>query len=314
MSDTSAIFGLVVNSIFVIILSTILFLSLKRVPSTGQRIVIPLVLGSMGVFFIALNNPYLSILAYWGIPACILNAAISVVEHIWGPVFKTHTVAAGSFLTFLFSAYLTLQVMPLFINQGVSLVSQNPFLFNVILMAIFSLIYSLLLFSCMASLPLFCSCPLKWDRRESTTGTSGTGRTAVAIPGKKWMSVCMSGLLLVFTVPLLLLFAGNILSGACSGYECGIISVKDLGYSEPDEGTIIHLTDEKIREYPQLGVALKTGETKLPSCTMEFRMSDAGFFNATTYFEYQGTYYTARVNHYAGYECRRGISFTAVEQ
>jgi len=314
MAESSIFFGLIIHGFFVLILSSILFVLLRRVPSSGQRIIIPLALGGTGIFCVALNNPYLYILAYWAIPACLINTAVSILEHTGAPVFNIHAIAAGSLIIYLFSAYLGLKVMSLFALMDASLVSKNTVFLQFFLLAIFSLFFSCLLFYCIAYRPVFCRCLPLQDRPDSTAGTPVTERTTNSIPGKKWRVIFMLGLLLAITVSLFLLFVGNVLSGACSGYECGTLIVMNLGDTEPAEGTIIHLADEKIREYPPLGDALKTGETKLSSCTMELRMNDAGFFNATTFLEYRGTFYNARVIHYAGYECRRGISFTAVEQ
>jgi hypothetical protein len=301
------------NGIFVLILSTLLFVLLRRLPSSGQRIILPLVLGTVGLFFIAPNNPYLVVLAYWAIPACFLNAAVSILERT-GAIFKTYAIAGGSFFVYLYSAYLGLKVMVLFSNLDASLVSRNAYLFQTFLLLVFSLFFSLILFYCVAFLPVFWKNPPQADQHDTTPDTPVTVRTAIDIPGKKWGIFFISSLLLVITISLILLFIGNVIDGTCSGYECGVLSVKNLGDIEPDGGKVIHLTDEKIREFPQLGVALKTGETRLPSCSMEFRMGDTGFFNATTYLEYQGTFYNAQILHYAGYECRKGISFTAVEQ
>jgi hypothetical protein len=88
------------------------------------------------------------------------------------------------------------------------------------------------------------------------------------------------------------------------------VQINLVNVSEEPDGTVIHLTEEKFRNYPVLASLIKNsraGTSQLP-CKEELQMKKEGLLSPggsspAVYLEYEGKYYTASILHYAGTYC-----------
>ncbi len=309
------------TAVWFAIITLIIAEIVTRVPYPRIRILLPLVFGVLLGLFILIDNPllesgYRGQTEYLG-PFCFpvlvplfISVPLIFVLRGEGIMKGKITEFSGAFLSsFLF---LILYQSRIFFGIFQEFIASS-FLFGsafVISLVIFFIIKK--------GLPVFSGSRDGQEVNHDQQSAKKTPQADLKLMGL--LAIC----LLVSLLPLYFIDLATNLDRSTRGQ----LSLSLYGPSEVPGGTVIHMTDEKLREYPELLTLIQktpvkeSGNSLHPekkdsatttspgtvsiSCKTESRMRDEGLFNGSSsynYFEYDGDVYTFYILHYAGEEC-----------
>jgi hypothetical protein len=318
----------VLVAVWFAILALILSDILNHVPYPRIRIILPLVCGIVLALFILVQNPDLSSgyrgqIEYPGpflfpvlVPLFMCIPLIYIGQRK-GNILGETVEFSGAFVSaFLF---LTMYQSGIFFHFFLGILASSLLIGSALFVSI------IIFFIIERAQPVLSG--LRDDKQVNQDQQTGKNSPRSDIKRIVLLTLC----LLLFLSPLFFIDFFDRLDRATMGDL-------DLYLPDPSEapqGTIIHLTEEKIREYPQLKSLMDKphltdyrdsvhieqkavnstylGDIRILCKTESMMRSDGIIYSGSspaTYFEYNGDLYLVRILHYAGEECVRLSLFT----
>jgi hypothetical protein len=296
---------------------------LKEIPFPRIRIILPLVCGVLLGFFILIHNPeldsgYRGQMNYLG-PFCfpVLVPLLASVPLVFfgqrgGNILGKPAEFSGAF----FSAFLFLTLY----QSRIFFHSYQGILASSLLIGSALIVSTIVFFIIERAKPVLSGLH---DDDKQVNQDQQSGKKSPRFDMK--MIVLLSICLLLFLSPLFFIDFFDRLDRSTMGQ----LDLYLLDPSETTNGTFIHMTEEKMREYPELLTLIQKprmkesdGSVRLEkkdingsslgivriSCKTESRMHDDGLVKglwSSSFFEYNGYLYSVVIMHYAGEECVR---------